>query len=197
MRLIKEFKNVLPESERRKKTQSNLQDRKWLETKVLPELEGTILFVGINYYTDFYHNLVKPGSTFITVDPDESVAKYGSPHGHSVTTVQEFLLANSSKCIDCCVLYGLFGMNHSFIDIRTPEGQNDAINLIYLSIMATTKQIIYASSTDVVTIDKLRAIYFDAKNKVIDSNNFKTFENLIIKPSANHSNMLGIWEKVI
>ena len=74
MRLIKEFKNVLPESERRKKTQSNLQDRKWLETKVLPELEGTILFVGINYYTDFYHNLVKPGSTFITVDPDESVA---------------------------------------------------------------------------------------------------------------------------
>lgn len=194
MNILTEFKNVLPESERMKKTQSNLQDRKWLETKVLPELSGSILFVGINYYTDFYHRLVKPGSTFITVDPDKSVAKYGSPNGHYIATVEELLNTKTNQYFDCCILYGLFGMKHSFIDIRTPEGKQSAINLIKLCLNATKKQIIFASSTDVATVDEISALYNCAK--ILDIRKFTLRENIIITPSFQHSNMFAIWEEI-
>jgi len=43
-------------------------DRHWLTSEYLPSLDGRILYIGINDYTNHYHSLVKEGSVFETLD---------------------------------------------------------------------------------------------------------------------------------
>ena len=104
--------------------QSHLLDRIWLEQTYLPSLAGDILYVGVRYYTDFYHQLVKTPESFVTVDLDPLVEKFGSPHGHFVDTLENFL-NQSGRIFDHISLFGLFGLKDSAV-----EGKADIINLL-------------------------------------------------------------------
>lgn len=94
--------------------------RLYLEHEYLPSLDGSILFVGVNYYTDFYHRLVKSPEMFETVDVSETVIEHGSPHVHHIGDIRDF----AGKRYDNVVFFGILGHDDDW-DIIKDEGGID------------------------------------------------------------------------
>lgn len=80
--------------------------RIFLEKDFLPKLTGSILFVGVNYYNDFYHKLVKNQEQFETIDILDRSIDYGSPYVHYIGDILEF---NPNKQYDNVVFFGILG----------------------------------------------------------------------------------------
>lgn len=83
-----------------------LPDRRWLQHTYLPQLSGRILYIGVEQYNDFYHELVHPGSCFITLDKDPDKAVFGSLQGH---LIQDLLDHDGNY--DHVACYGLLGFD--------------------------------------------------------------------------------------
>lgn len=64
--------------------------RVYLEKEYLPSLSGSILFVGVNYYNNFYHRLTKNPELFETLDVIEDRIEHGSPYTHYIGNIIEF-----------------------------------------------------------------------------------------------------------
>ncbi len=176
---------VLPIDQRGKQgNQSNLKDRVWLEKTYLPSLSGDILYVGISYYTDFYHELVKTPSSFVTVDLDPEMEKFGSPYGHYTDSV-EHLLQSSGKNFDHISLFGLFGCGHSVI--KDHGKIIEILNLAY-GHTKTNGTLQFGTSTNSFSME-------DAKSFVLKSNlqRLTTIESFVVKPSIHHSDMFLFW----
>lgn len=82
--------------------------RIFLEKEYLPSLDGRVLFVGVNYYTDFYPQLVKKPNLFETLDVSETVIEHGSPHGHYVGNIVDFE-ADPDCLYDHVCFFGIIG----------------------------------------------------------------------------------------
>ena len=100
-----------------------LDDRNWLTTKYLPSLEGRILFVGVNYYNDGHHKLVKTPETFETIDLLPERVQFGSPYKHHVGDFLEF---DPGYKYDHICLFGIMGhlgnfANGQFFNIDTND----------------------------------------------------------------------------
>ncbi len=81
-------------------------DRKWLKHEYLSSLEGTILFVGVNYYNEDYYKYVKTPETFETIDLLPERSKFGSPYKHHVG---DFLQFDPGYKYDHICLFGVMG----------------------------------------------------------------------------------------
>jgi len=97
-------------------------DRKWIVYDYLPNLEGKILYVGVNYYTGHYCNRTKSPKLFETLDvcPERS-AEGASPHGHHLMLFQD--LNPDIHKYDHISLHGLHGFEGHKIN-------NDAYNIL-------------------------------------------------------------------
>lgn len=94
--------------------------RIFLEQQYLPTLGGRVLFVGVNYYTDFYCNLVQEPHLFETIDVAEDVINDGSPHGHYVCNILDFELPRE-ELYDHVVFFGILGHTDSDWEIIQTE----------------------------------------------------------------------------
>ena len=83
--------------------------RIFLEKEYLPKLSGKVLFAGVNYYTNFYHLLVKEPELFETLDCDEQKIEEGSPNIHYVCNILDF--QNKGYLYDHVCCFGIFGHN--------------------------------------------------------------------------------------
>jgi len=178
------YDNTLPITERHKHgDQSSLVDRLWIEGKYLPQLSGEVLYVGVNYYTDFYHELVKDPSLFTTVDMDVKVAKYGSPYNHYVDNIEDFLeYADQYNHIS---VFGLFGCGHSVIkDRKVILG---ILNKCYDHVK-DGGTIHFGTSTDILSVE-------DSMDMVRSSNlkDAKILSSFTCKPSQIHSEVFMFW----
>ncbi len=81
--------------------------RIYLENEYLPTLKGKTLFVGTNYYTDFYHRLTQDPELFETLDILESAIEHGSPYKHYICNVLDF--KNQGYLYDNVCLFGVLG----------------------------------------------------------------------------------------
>lgn len=86
-----------------------LPGRIWVEEEYLPSLDGSVLYVGVEYYTNSYHERVKNPEGFRTVDIKPELAKHGSPFGH---LVGNFLEYPEDEKFDNVAMYGIFGSPH-------------------------------------------------------------------------------------
>ncbi len=81
--------------------------RIYLENEYLPTLKGKMLFVGVNYYTEFYHSLTRDPELFETLDVEENVIEYGSPNVHYIGNVLDF--KGNGYMYDNVCLFGVLG----------------------------------------------------------------------------------------
>jgi SAM-dependent methyltransferase len=87
------------------------------------------LFIGVNYYTEFYHLLVKNPELFETLDIQENLACYGSPYIHHVCNLLDF--EGMGYQYDNIICFGLFGHKDSSWEIITERKQIiDCLNVI-------------------------------------------------------------------
>ena len=91
-----------------------LPDRYWIQHKYLPTLSGTILYVGVEECTSFYHTLINENATFITIDINHTRACYGSPHNHIVGDI--LLHAGTYDNISIYGILGFCDLSNAFID---------------------------------------------------------------------------------
>ncbi len=96
----------MPEHLRGCKRWYDLADRRWLMERYLPMLSGRALYIGVEQYNDFYHDLAGARTTFLTLDIDPAKAIYGSPYGH---TVGDMLDHVPDEPYDHVSLYGILG----------------------------------------------------------------------------------------
>lgn len=81
--------------------------RIYLENEYLPTLSGTTLFVGVNYYTDYYHLLTKNPEKFETLDILDAVITHGSPYKHYVCNILDF--KSQGYMYDNVCFFGILG----------------------------------------------------------------------------------------
>lgn len=87
-----------------------LPDRRWIQTKYLPKLDGRLLYIGVEQCTDFYSDLTK--ADYITIDSDPDCAVYGSKTNH---IVGDFL--DHCGQYDHVSFYGILGFCPQLTDI--------------------------------------------------------------------------------
>jgi hypothetical protein len=95
--------------------------RVWLEKEYLPKVGGRCLFIGVNYYTEFYHRLVKDPGLFETLDVQENLICHGSPHVHHVCNLLDF--DGLGYLYDNVICFGLFGHIDSPWEITRSRGE--------------------------------------------------------------------------
>lgn len=106
--------------------------RLFLEKEYLPSLSGNILFVGVNYYTEFYHHLVQTPELFETLDVDENMIQYGNPNTHYVGNLADF---KADQLYDHVCMFGIFGHKDSAWEITTQkEEMIKCISNLHLSL---------------------------------------------------------------
>ena len=81
--------------------------RIYLEKEYLPALKGKTLFVGVNYYTDFYPRLIQTPELFETLDVAESVIEHGSTYKHYIGNILDF--KNPGYLYDNVCFFGILG----------------------------------------------------------------------------------------
>jgi hypothetical protein len=81
--------------------------RIYIEQEYLPQLSGKTLFIGVNYYTDFYHQLTKNPELFETLDILEDRIEHGSPYKHYVCNILDF--RDQGYLYDNVCLFGVLG----------------------------------------------------------------------------------------
>lgn len=96
--------------------------RVFLETEYLPTLSGKTFFVGVNYYTEFYHQLTKSPEEFETLDVIEGVAEHGSPYKHYVGNLLDFVESRKDqyKYNNVC-FFGILGHPDDWDIIKQDE----------------------------------------------------------------------------
>ena len=87
------------------------KDREWIEKQYLPNLKGTILYVGVAEYTHHYESLAKNSTEFYTLDYEEVSNNCKSSTKHFK---MNFLDLPDDQKFDNISLYGLFGIGHSW-----------------------------------------------------------------------------------
>src|SRR6185436_7696812 len=91
-----------------------------LEKDYLPSLHGSVLFVGVGPYTDFYSRCVQTPELYETIDNDPGVANHGSPYGHYVADILNF---NPGKQYDHVCMFGILGHKDSDWEVMNTEVQ--------------------------------------------------------------------------
>jgi hypothetical protein len=94
--------------------------RIYLEHDYLTKLSGKTLFVGVNYYTDFYHLLTKDPENFETIDVDENRVYDGSPNKHYVGNILDF--ESQGYLYDNVCLFGVLGHADDWEVIKHKDG---------------------------------------------------------------------------
>jgi len=182
------YENTLPMSERRKYgSQTSLRDRQWLEETYLPSLSGSVLYVGVAYYTDFYHTMVKNPELFTTVDVDIKAAPFGSPYGHYVDEIEVFLDSTDKK-YDHISIFGLFGQKHSVIKDEA------TIIRIFNKCCDHIKcggTISFGAAVESLSIEQIRKIIDNSKLK-----DTKVISSFMCKPSDYHSEVFIFWSEI-
>jgi len=89
------------------------ENRNWLEKEYLPNVKGSLLFVGIKEYCANYKKIAVGVDQFTTLDVNPEVAKFGGDY-HYVSTLDEFILSNTNRKYQNISLHGLWGMNDSY-----------------------------------------------------------------------------------
>lgn len=102
--------------------------RIYLEKEYLPTLKGKTLFVGVNYYTNFYHLLTQSPEEFETLDCVEQRIEDGSPNIHYVCNVLDF--QNQGYLYDNVCCFGVLGHNDDWEVIRNKEEVIKCITLL-------------------------------------------------------------------
>lgn len=90
--------------------------RIWLEREFLPSLEGTVLFVGVNYYTDFYCKLVKDPEKFETIEINPELIEHGSPYTHHVGDIRDM-----KGQYDHVIFFGILGHPDDWDILKSDE----------------------------------------------------------------------------
>ena len=172
------YHDTLANYERNKRGNlSRLADRQWLEKEYLPTLSGDVLFVGVQAYTDFYH-LLAPNAHFTTVDVNPHVAQFGSPYRHYVGTIDD-LLDEDATMYNYIVLYGLFGLDESFIK----ESSEIQTLLVRCALrLQNGGHLLFANSTDTMTAEQFVQMPHKAGLVII--------EDRRIQPNKQHSEMV-------
>jgi len=106
-----------------------LNDREWLTKTYLASLEGTILFVGVNYYNADYHTYVKTPETYETIDTIPERSQFGSPYKHHTG---DFLTFDPGYKYDHICLFGIMGhygenSKNQFYNIDTENSITQAL----------------------------------------------------------------------
>jgi hypothetical protein len=83
---------------------NNRVDRVWIRESYLPNLVGSVLYIGVAGYTQEYYKLVPKSDFFYTMDIDGDLAKYGAPGRHLVGDFMEL-----NKVYDNVSIYGIIG----------------------------------------------------------------------------------------
>ncbi len=94
--------------------------RLYLEHEYLPQLQGRTLFVGVNYYTNFYHLLTKDPELFETIDVDDVRVEDGSPIKHYVGNILDF--EHCGYLYDNVCLFGVLGHADDWEVIKHKDG---------------------------------------------------------------------------
>ena len=94
-------------------TPLNTEDRRVLEESIFPYYRTdsgfkTILFVGCNTYTSHYQQKFFAEKTFWTVEPDESLKKFGAVQ-HVVAPLEEIGRHFADRFFDVIICNGVFG----------------------------------------------------------------------------------------
>lgn len=103
-------------------------DRSWVENEYLPSLQGRVLYVGVNYYTQHYHTLIKSG-VFESLDSCPERSKYGNTNdAHHNTTILDF---KPKGLYDHISIHGCHGYEGYNIDnTRITEEIGNLSNLV-------------------------------------------------------------------
>ncbi len=106
---------------------NNEPTRDYLEKTLLPSLNGSIFYIGVNYYNEFYYKLVKNPELFETIDFIEDRVQFGSPYTHYCGDILNF---NINKTYDNVISFGLLGHKDDWDIIKTDEGIKKYINIV-------------------------------------------------------------------
>lgn len=178
------FKETIPiEQRHRSGDQSSLVDRIWIEKTYLPSLYGSVLYVGVSNYTDFYHELVRDPKLFVTVDMNPDVAKYGSPFEHYIDTIQDYL-DGCNRTFDHISIFGLFGQKHSVVQDKRviKEIIDKCVDHV------NPKGTLHLGFNDEVI--KITFPLFIESSKIRE---LHTKASFICRPSQAHSNVFMYW----
>lgn len=81
-------------------------ERTWLTQSYLPNLEGSVLFIGVQCYNDQYHTYVPNPKLFETIESEPNAAKFGSPYRHHVANIMNFV---PNELYDNVCFFGILG----------------------------------------------------------------------------------------
>ena len=125
--------------------------RIFLEKEYLPSLDGKIFFVGVNYYTEFYHKLVKTPDLFETLDVAESVIDYVSPYTHYICDIRNF--QQQGYLYDHVCFFGIIG--HSDSDWEIIKEKEDIIKTIKIldSLVKPGGTLLFAPALQTLTME--------------------------------------------
>lgn len=100
------------------------QDRKYLVTKILPNINGTVLSVGCHSYNKFDYLFLENKQMYFTIDINPSYKVFGSPSNHFVG---DFLNFEFNRKFDNIILFGVLGIpNVGFNDNYTMYNFEDS-----------------------------------------------------------------------
>lgn len=103
--------------------------RIYLENEYLSTLTGRTLFVGVNYYTDFYHRLTQTPEKFETLDILETVIEHGSPYKHYVCNILDF--EQQGYLYDNVCFFGILGHYDDWDIIKKEDEAIKTIKLLH------------------------------------------------------------------
>lgn len=103
--------------------------RIYLENEYLPTLSGATLFVGVNYYTDFYHHLTKDPEKFETLDILDTVIPHGSPYKHYVGNILDF--ESQGYLYDNVCFFGILGHADDWDILKSGDEAVATIKLLH------------------------------------------------------------------
>lgn len=103
--------------------------RIFLEKEYLPQLTGKTLFIGVNYYNDFYHLLLKEPHCdyFETLDVEETQIEFGNPNKHYICNILDF---KSDYLYNNVIFFGIIGHKDDWDIIKSEQEVIKCINVL-------------------------------------------------------------------
>ena len=165
-------------------------DRKWLIFDYLPKLEGSILYVGVNTYNNFYNKIVKDPSKYFTIDISPERSKKGSNQDYTENNFVGNLKSHNIKYDNVC-LFGIHGFNG--YEIHNEDTYLDLVHT-HENLLKKGGTLMWGPNND-ISIKGLKGevvTFKDLMNSILNKNPFNEYEVLYKK---NYTHNMIWWGK--
>ena len=158
-------------------------DREWLICDYLPKLEGTILYVGVNTYNNFYSKIVKDSSKYFTIDICSKRSEKGSNLDYPENNFIGNLKSHKNKYDNIC-LFGIHGFNGYEI-----HNEDTYLDLLYVhkNLLNDGGTLMWGPNNQIsIELEGKLTTFKDLMNNILNKSPFKEYDVLYKKDYTNN-----------